>query len=221
MEKYLALIAKASKQYWGVLLLASIGFAVLYYSGLLLLTMLRFGEIPNYVVFHDVFHVYGLIFEGTPSLQDAIPILIDEPWFETGYKNPAYYGVATWSFMLIPAKMLLVFLMGILLGIFTVLVMYGRNDSCHLQTDKRLYAAAGMSSVFISLTSATLTWVVCCATPSWVVALAMLGMSASVALWLEPLGSFLTITGLGLMVWIIYYQLKSLSNASISFVENY
>ena len=214
MKKYWELVVEAGKQRWGLLLLTSVGFVVLYYSGLLLLTMLRFGEIPNYVVFHDVFHVYGLIFEGTPSLLDMIPILIDEPWFETGYKNPNYYGVATWSFMLIPPKMMLVFLMGFLLGIFTVLVMYGRNRSCQMVTDKRLYAAAGVSSVFISLTSATLTWVVCCATPSWVVALAMLGMSASLALWLEPLGNLLTISGLLVMVWIIYYQLKTLVKAN-------
>jgi len=214
MKKYLTLVSKASKQHWHVLLLVSVGFLVLYYSCLLLLTMIRFGEIPNYVEFYDLFHIYGLIFSGTPSLVDVIPILLEEAWFEAGYKNPAYYGVATWSFMLIPAKMFLVFFMGLLLGLFIVLVMYGKNKSCPFKTDKRLYAVAGMSSVFISLTSATLTWVVCCATPSWVVALAMLGMSASLALWLEPLGNLLTISGLVMMLWIIYSQLKSLSKAN-------
>lgn len=220
MNKYLRLLACAGRQYWGMLLLVSIGFVVLYYSGLLLLTMLRFGEIPNYVVLHDVFHVYGLILQGTPSFTDAISILVDEPWFETGYKNPAYYGVATWSFMLIPPKMLLVFLMGIMLGVFTTLVMYGKNRACRLDADKRLFAAAGTSSVLISLTSATLTWVVCCATPSWVVALAMLGMSASLALWIEPLGNLLTISGLGLMVWIIIYQLRALAKTGAGLAEN-
>ena len=39
------------------------------------------------------------------------------------------------------------------------------------------------------------SWVVCCATPTWVVSLAMMGMSASLALWLEPLVIFITITG--------------------------
>lgn len=214
MKAYLGLMLMITKHYWKVLLATSVGFVVLYYSGLLLLTMLRFGEIPNYVEFHPVFHVYGLILEGTPSLLDVIPILIDEPWFETGYKNPAYYGVATWSFMLIPPKMLLVFLMGILLGIFVSTVLHSRNKSCQLKTDKRLVAAAGMSSTFISLTSATLTWVVCCATPSWSVALAMLGMSASLALWLEPLGNVLTITALAVMVLIIYYQLRVIIKTS-------
>lgn len=214
MQNYFSLIRQAIRQHSAALLLTSLGFVVIYYVGLLLLTMLRFGEIPNYVEFYNVFNVYGLIFKGTPSLIDAIPILIDEPWFETGYKNPAYYGVATWSFMLIPPKMLLVLAMGSLLGLFTVLVLYGRQGACQLKTDKRLYAAAGMSSVFISLTSATLTWVVCCATPSWVVALAMLGMSSSLALWLEPLGNFLTLAGLGIMLGTIYYQLRVLTKSN-------
>ena len=212
MIKYYKTLSNAVKQQWNILLLISIGFMVLYYVGLLLVTMLRFGEIPNYVEFYDLIGTYRLIYEGTPSLQDALPIFIDEPWFEAGYKNPEYYGVATWSFMLIPPKMLLVLLMGILLGIFAVLVNYSRKLACTVKTDKRLFAVAGMGSVLISLTSATLTWVVCCATPSWVVALAMLGMSASLALWIEPLGSFLSVGGLVLMVWIIIVQLKKIED---------
>jgi len=210
MATYFKLLVKAIKQRWDILLLTSFGFLILYYIGLLLVTMIRFGEIPNYVEFYDVLATYQLIFEGTPSFQDTLPILIAEPWFETGYKNPNYYGVATWSFMLIPPKMLLVFVMGLLLGVFAVLISYSRKVACTVKTDKRLVAAASMGSVLISLTSATLTWVVCCATPSWVVALAMLGMSSSLALWLEPMGSFLSVGGLVLMMWIIVIQLKKL-----------
>lgn len=219
MKSYLKLVYLITKQYWKVLLSTSIGFVVLYYSGLLLLTMLRFGEVPNYVEFHPVFHVYGLILEGTPSLLDAIPIFMGEPWFETGYKNPAYYGVATWSFMLIPPKMLLVLLMGILLGIFVATILHGKDRGCQLKTDKRFYAAAGVSSTFISLTSATLTWVVCCATPTWSVALAMLGMSASLALWLEPLGNVLTVTALVVMIVVIYFQLRNIMRTNGNHLE--
>lgn len=210
MNNYINLLVNATKHRWHILLLISFGFLILYYAGLLMLTMIRFAEIPNYFEFYDVIGTYRLIFEGTPSLVDALPILVAEPWFEAGYKNPYYYGVATWSFMLIPPKMFLVFLMGFLLGIFSVLMSYSRKFACSVKSDKGLYAAAGIGSIFISLTSATLTWVVCCATPSWVVALAMLGMSASLALWLEPLGNFLSVGGFGLMLWIIYYQLKKL-----------
>ncbi|MGD8527028.1 MAG: hypothetical protein PVJ63_12320 [Thioalkalispiraceae bacterium] len=220
MKAYIETVFAAAGKHWKMIVLISLGFLVIYYAGLLVVTMLRFGEIPNYVVFHDVFHVYGLIFKGTPSLLDAVPILIDEPWFETGYKNPSYYGVATWSFMLIPPKMVMVLLMGTLLGVFLALSRYAKSDACEVKNNKRLFAAAGISSTFISLTSATLTWVVCCATPSWVVALAMLGMSASVALWLEPLGSFLTVAAFLIMIWIIFYQARQIIKFRIPAAKN-
>ncbi|MGH8865839.1 MAG: hypothetical protein ACREVZ_14540, partial [Burkholderiales bacterium] len=180
----------------------SVGFAVLYYVGLLALTMLRFGEIPNYVVFHDVLGAYKLIFDGTPALSDALAILVNEPWFETGYKNPYYYGIATWSYMLIPPKMLLVFLTGTLIATVAVLATKSKDFACPT-SPTRAYAAAGMATALVGLTSATLTWVVCCATPSWVVPLAMLGMGVSLALWIEPAGMILTLLGLALFVGVI------------------
>lgn len=209
MSVYLRVMGAAIGQRWGLFLLISIGFVVLYYASLLLLTMIRFGEIPNYVVFHDIIGIYAGIWQGTPALSDALMIMKDEAWFETGYKNPEYYGVATWSYMLIPPKMLLVFLLGLLLGLFSVLILSSRARSC--PTDRRLVAAAGMGSSLVCLTSATLTWVVCCATPSWVVALAMLGMNASLALWLEPLGKVMMVAGLGIMIAIIMVQLRKLA----------
>jgi len=210
MIRYLHIVSEAIRAHRRIFLLISLGFFVVYYTALLLVTMARFAEIPNYVVFHDIIGVYGLIWEGTPSIQDMIPIMLDEAWFETGYKNPLYYGVATWSYMLIPPKMLLVLLMGILLALFGVVTLHKRNLACSLGSDSRLFAVAGVSTTLISLTSATLTWVVCCATPSWVVALAMLGMSASLALFLEPLGQILTVSGFALITWVIYVQLKRL-----------
>lgn len=210
MIQYLSIAAKAIRAYKTTFTLISLGFFVLYYVALLLATMLRFGEIPNYVVFHDIIGIYSLVWQGTPSIQDAIPIMLEEAWFETGFKNPLYYGVATWSYMLIPPKMLLVAIMGTLLGLFASLTLYKRKQACLLDNDRQLFVVAGVGTTFISLTSATLTWVVCCATPSWVVALAMLGMSASLALVLEPLGQVLTLAGFGLMAWIIFVQLKRL-----------
>lgn len=188
----------------------SFGFVVVYYAGLLLFTMLRFGEIPNYAVFHDVFGAYRLIFDGTPALSDALPIMLDEAWFEAGYKNPLYYGVATWSYMLIPPKVLLVFLTGVLVATVAVLAATGREAACPTSS-LPAYATAGMGTALVGLTSATLTWVVCCATPSWVVSLAMLGMSVSLALWLEPAGMILTPLGLSLIVGIIMKQLRGLA----------
>lgn len=210
MLGYTRLIGHTIARYRRRWLAIGLGFVVCYYAGLLLFTMLRFGEIPNYVTFHDVPGNYRLILDGTPALSDAFPILIEEPWFETGYKNPHYYGVATWSYMLIPPKMLLVFLTGALLATVAVLAARSRETACPT-SPACAYTAAGVGSALVGLTSATLTWVVCCAAPSWVVALAMLGMSVSLALWLEPLGAMLTLLGLLLFISVIWRQLRMLA----------
>jgi len=199
---------------WRLLLAVNVGFVVAYYLLILLATMIRFAEIPNYLTVHDVLHNYYLVLTGTPSLVDAIPILFDEPWLEVGYKNPMYYGVATWSYMLIPLKMLPIILIGFLLGIFGALASFTKSHYCRLP-DTQSYTLAGIGSSLVGLTSVTLTWVVCCATPSWVVALAMLGMSASLALWIEPIGKLLTFSGMLLMVWVVMQQVRRLRDSAI------
>lgn len=207
----LPLMGRAVAAHWKLVAGVCLGFTVGYYALLLVFTMLRFGEIPNYVEFYDVFHVYHLIWQGTPSVIDMLPIIKDEAWFETGYKNPNYYGVATWSYMLIPPKMLLVALFGLLLGIFLALLFYARRRGCAMKNQKTFFTGAGLGSAMIALTSTTLTWVVCCATPSWVVALTMLGMSASLSLLLEPLGTVMSVAGVGVMLLIIWRQLNTLA----------
>ena len=49
-------------------------------------------------------------------------------------------------------------------------------------------AAAGLGATLVSLASITMSWVVCCSTPTWVVGLAMMGLGVSTSLWLEPMG---------------------------------
>jgi hypothetical protein len=192
----------------------SIGLTILYYVLILIFTMLRFQEIPNYVAFENVFHVYHLILTHTPSLSDAIPIMTDEAFFETGFKDPNYYGVATWSYMLIPPKVLLVLLMAMLLATFSILKTYTQRTVCLLNKKVKSSAnsstAAGLGTMLVSLTNVTLSWVVCCATPNWSVALTMLGLSSSISLWLNPIGSYLTIAGLCLLVLAITYQARYL-----------
>ncbi|WP_455211805.1 hypothetical protein [Kaarinaea lacus] len=211
IRQYREIVSQAIKQEWMLWLFLTLGFIVLYYGGLLLVTMIRFQEIPNYVEVYNIVQVYQQIFEGTPSIKDAIRILVDEAWIETGYKNPDYYGVATWSYMLIPPKMLLVVIMSALVATFVALSMYSRKQACPVRNRGRLYAIAGVGSGLVGLSSATLTWVVCCATPSWVVGLAMLGMSSSLALWLEPFGKVINVLGLILVLTIIFMQLKTIA----------
>jgi hypothetical protein len=47
-----------------------------------------------------------------------------------------------------------------------------------------------------------------------------LGMSSSIALWLEPLGNFLTVAGIGIMLGTIYYQLRLLTKSNQTMANN-
>lgn len=210
LKHYAVIMLQAIRQQWMLWLFMVLLFPVLYYGGLLLVTIIRFHEVPNYVEVYNIIQVYQQIFEGTPSMKDALTILIDEAWIEMGYKNPDYYGIATWSYMLIPPKMLLVAAMSVLVATFITLRVYSRKQSCPLENPGRLYAAAGVGSGLVGLGSATLTWVVCCATPSWVVGLSMLGLSSSLALALQPFGKIINTMGMALVLWIIFLQLKSI-----------
>lgn len=195
--------------YWRRWLAIALGFLLLYQVGLLLATMARFRQFPNYVQLYDVIGSYRLIIHGTPAWSDVWPIVVDEPWLELGFKDPRYYGVATWSYLLIPPKMLVVFVAG---GLLAAVLMLARAHPapCRL-SPSRAFAVAAVGSGFVGLSSATLTWVVCCATPSWTVALTMLGMSASVALRLNPFGTVLSIVGLLLLAGVVAGQLRQLA----------
>lgn len=213
MRIYLDLIGRSIAHHWQRWAAISLGFVVLYYGILLLLTMLRFGEIPNYLVFHHVIKNYKQILDGTPALSDAVPILLDEPWLETGFKDPNYYGVASWSYMLIPPKVLIVLFTGMLAGTMGALAATGKRVACRVVAP-RTYIAAGVGAGLVGLANVTLTWVVCCATPSWVVALTMLGvMSVSAAASLQPYGSLLNVAGLLMFIAIIAQQARKLVRA--------
>jgi hypothetical protein len=45
----------------------------------------------------------------------------------------------------------------------------------------------------------TITWVVCCAAPTWVVGLSLLGMSVATAFELAPIGGWLSLFGILLL----------------------
>ncbi len=214
----LNVVRQALRAKWRMLVSISLGFVLLYYLLILAASMLRFAEIPNYLTVHDVLHNYAQVLSGTPSLLDAVPIMFDEPWLEAGYKNPRYYGVATWSYMILPLKMIPVIVIGLLLGMFAALSTYSKNLYCQMP-HKSSVTLAGIGSGLVGLTSVTLTWVVCCATPSWVVALSMLGMSASLALWIEPIGKLLTFSGMLVMMWVVVQQARRLRDSAL-LIEN-
>jgi len=207
--KQLTATLRIIKMYpWRWLAMSS-GFTVLYYAMVLVFTIIRFQELPNYVTFENVFHVYHMILSNTPSLLDSIPIMAQEAFFETGFKDPNYYGIATWSYMLLPAKVILVLFMAMLLSTYLFLKSQTKRVCLHKNPgvpSSKLTTTASIGTALVSLTNVSLSWVVCCATPNWSVALTMLGLSSSISLWLNPYGIYMTIIGLALMLAAVLSQ---------------
>jgi hypothetical protein len=190
---------------WAVCVL---GFVAAYHALLLAAMVVRFGHAPNFVQTYDIVESYRLTLAGTPSLRDAVVIAAGEPWLDVGYMSPQW-NIAEWSLMILPPQLLLVILAGCLLATFGVVRHAGRKASCRRSLTGSALAAA-LGTGLAGMANATLFWVVCCATPTWIVGLAMLGVSVSVAFMLEPIGPFLTAGGVALLMWAIFVQLRSL-----------
>lgn len=168
---------------------------VTYYTLLGVIPVARFGQLPNYLLVYDFPQAVRLIFEGTPALSDAFWILSQEPLLETGFMNPDF-GIAEWSLLLVPGKMGLAILLSVLLGAFVIL----RRDHGHGSGQGVTTVSAAVGASCLAMGSASLTWVVCCASPTWSVLLAFLGVSSSLALALTPFGGALTALGVGLLL---------------------
>lgn len=183
------------------------GFLAFYYGGLLATMVFRFDNIPNYVTWYDYPGNVHEILISTPSLSDAWMIIQDEWLIEIGYMNYDFgHGISEWAMTVLPPKLLTMAFVAMLAATAIVLLLPSKLATCPADVSKRAVAATGGGAALVGMSSATLSWVVCCATPTWVVSLAMLGMSASTALWLEPLGEAITFTGFALLalsvVWL-------------------
>ncbi len=197
-------------RHWRIWLGTALAYVTIFYSAMLLSMVVRFGAIPNYVTLHEFVANMQQIWVSTPSLNDAWDLMQHEPWIEIGYKNPDYFNIAEWSFILVPMRLPILLLSGAILGVVLMLVRQMRSH-CSLGKRAIVTSSAGIGSALLALANATLTWVVCCATPNWVVMLAMLGLSTSLSLKLEPLGNDLMIAGLALgliSVCILWHQLS-------------
>ena len=195
----------------GQWLAISTGFTLAYYAALLGAMMLRFTVVPNYGHLYDAPSAYATIWRSTPSLRDALHIMADEPLFELGYAMPEF-GIAEWSLTVTLPNLLRVGLVSALLACFVLLVKAARRAGCAIS--RRSTAAAGGGASVLALCSASLTWVVCCATPSWIVALSILGVSLSVADAVEPFEHALLALGLLATSTAIVLQARQLAAAS-------
>jgi hypothetical protein len=143
-----------------------------------------------------------------------VPIIFDEWLLEIGYMNRDYgHGISEWSIQIIPPKFLIVLVLGALVA--TNIVLLRRvPQSCAGVVRNCGFAATGLGAMLIGFTSITMMWVVCCAAPSWAVALAMLGVGVSTAFGLQPFGSSITLVGFAVLLGATYLLARRIPLAS-------
>ena len=173
----------------------SFAFALCYYLILMSALIIRFENFPNYLNAYDWRFNMKRIWLSTPSLLDTLSIMRDEWLFEIGFMNYAYgTGISEWSLFIAPVKVLAVLLLGAAVTA-NFLLLRATNRVCSLRAARSSGVAAGLGTTFVSLASITMSWVVCCSTPTWVVGLAMMGLGVSTSLWLEPVGIWVNTLG--------------------------
>lgn len=202
MAAVFTLIGRTIVERWRSLILWGAAMALSYQLALMAALILRFGDLPNYVVWYDWPSNVARIIRSTPSYIDMPPIIANEWLIEIGYLNTDFgHGISEWALSVVPFNLALLFIMGAMIGLGLALA---RSGACETNGARR--ASGGVSTFgagLVLLTNATMSWVVCCATPSWVVGLAMLGVGVSTSLALESLGPLLSFGGFGLLLaWI-------------------
>ena len=190
------------KQSWRTLLFWGLAFAVFAQALQLVMLIVRFGDLPNYGISYDWLGSISTIAQSTPSYKDMLPIMFEEWWIEIGFMNYDYgNGISEWGLNIIPSRLVIFTVLGSLLAL---LVLLKRNIACNAAAGKVGMAGASVGSVLVCMTTAAMSWVVCCATPSWVVGLAMLGLSVSASLALEDLGPTLFFSGFAVLLVSIF-----------------
>ncbi|HAG92655.1 MAG: hypothetical protein CMK83_05220 [Pseudomonadales bacterium] len=206
---YIARTIRNNQWRW---LAITLGTVVIYYAILMASLVLRFGNLPNYINLYEWWQNVLRIIESTPSIKDSIKIIQDEWLLEIGYMNYEFgLGISEWSLFIVPVKVLGVTLLGALIA--TNYLLIHRTPACARSSlsSRSSDTATGLGAGLVAIASVTLSWVVCCSTPTWVVGLAMLGLGASTALWLEPLGSWLNGIGFIILLVVCYVSAKPLT----------
>lgn len=188
---------------WKVMALYGVIFALTFQVFMMIALMVRFQALPNYVTFYDWIDNVMWIIQSTPSWRDWLPIIWEEWLIEIGFMNYDYgTGLSEWSLNVVPSRLFVLFILGAMVALCLALV---RRETCAGKASITLRATTGIGAVLVAMTNATMSWVVCCATPTWVVGLAMLGLGVSTSLALETMGPVLTYAGFGTLVSLIFF----------------
>lgn len=178
---------------WKPLLVSGIAFALVFQMFMLLALMVRFQAFPNYIEVYDWLDNVLHIISSTPSWTDSFNIASEEWLIEIGQIDYAYgTGLSVWSLNVIPSRLFMLVIMGVMVGLCARLL---RDKACSPQARTSSVLMAGSGSLLVAMTNMTMSWVVCCATPTWVVGLAMMGLGVSTSLALETMGPALSYSG--------------------------
>ncbi|SNR82955.1 hypothetical protein SAMN06265370_1329 [Puniceibacterium sediminis] len=198
MQAAISVIIGQVRLIWPRMLLWGLAFAILSQAVMLLALIARFGALPNYVTFYHWIGNVAWIITSTPSWSDIPPIIADEWLIEIGRMNYDYgTGISEWSLNVMPSRLMLLFGLGALIGLSADLV---RRESCSIPARRGATLATGAAAMLVAMTNATMSWVVCCATPTWVVGLSMMGLGVSTSLALERLGPVFSYLGFALLI---------------------
>ena len=203
MMRILSTIWMDVRANWKSMALHGLVLAFLFQVIMMIALIVRFQDLPNYVTFYDWIGNVAWIIQSTPSWSDMAPIIWEEWLIEIGYMNYDYgSGISEWSLNVVPSRLFVLFILGAMVSLCLALV---RRDSCEAGASTTLRATTGLGALLVAMTNATMSWVVCCATPSWVVGLAMLGLGVSTSLALETMGPVLTYAGFGTLIALVFF----------------
>jgi hypothetical protein len=161
--------------------------------------------LPNYIRFYDWPANVWWIIRSTPALADMPAIINDEWLIETGSLNYNYgHGIAEWSLAIIPSHVVVALLLSALVAISILLLLRSR-DICPLAERGAGATATGMGALFIGTANITMTWVACCATPTWAVGLSLVGIETSSAFALLPFGGALLWCGFAVLTATVWW----------------
>lgn len=198
--------------HWLLWVVSVLGLCIAYYLFMLLALIIKFQAIPNYISVFDWIDNVSWILVSTPSLKDAMLIISEEWWIEIGFMNFDFgLGISEWSLFISPWKILGVLGFSALIVTYFI-VMRFRSQACSLAVNFTSKITSGLGGIFFGITSLTMSWVVCCATPTWVVGLAIMGLGVSTSLSIEPVGFWLNALGFILMIIALFMvSLKELN----------
>lgn len=192
----LKVIAQSFRTHWTVLALISAGLIIAYYAAQMAVLYFRLGHLPNYVTAYDYPANLAQIIRSTPAISDMIPIILNEWIIEIGYMDYNYgHGIAEWTIGILPAKLLIVAIVSMLISM-NLLLSRQAYLSCFRLERQAATAAAGLGALMTGLVNISLSWVVCCGTPNWIVGLALLGLDVDLAFVVEPFGAWVALAGL-------------------------